>query len=317
MEKSRICRFLMNQVKSLMEGIEKEELWGFTRFERELTGLKYDLMLDDNKTYKSYHHDLWLYALCEDGIRVPITVSDMPEIRKFIPKNKYDFSDVYDFIRCNKKLIENYANEKTSYNIIYEIIKNLKASNVLTEDRSYIIPATLSPEETNLPVNIWVDQDKTYSRHAPRIKFRALKSSHNTREDPSMEINNPDRIHNLPKNRDISNNEINQIKDFVRKNKQSLLDLANKKIGLKDFKAKINKVGKETLNLKYINGFSVYKQGDKYNYLDLNGDVLLPYWVDKAQDFYYYGNGMLLAYIEKNGKGYYIDDKGKITNFNL
>ena len=90
--------------------------------------------------------------------------------------------------------------------------------------------ATLKANDSNLPVDICLDEGATYISHAPRIKFRASNEQRTTREFSSMLITNPPVIENFPKNSPIKTKDLNKIKQFVIDNLDLLLRLANGEI---------------------------------------------------------------------------------------
>ena len=101
---------------------------------------------------------------------------------------------------------------------------------------------TLKTKDSNLPVDIWLDEGGTYHGHAPRIKFKANNEQKTTREYSSMIISNPPIIENLPDNCPIRKKDLDKIKDFVIKNMELLLKLANNEIDyLTEFKPNIIK----------------------------------------------------------------------------
>ena len=128
MDKVSITRLLLNQMESL--SFEKDELWGFTRLTTEQTGLNYDIFVDDDKSYQSYHHNLWLYVECEKGVRIPITISRKPVVKKFISQNKYDLNEVTRFIKTNCNLLENLAKGQTTHEIFWEILRKIDGESI-------------------------------------------------------------------------------------------------------------------------------------------------------------------------------------------
>ena len=315
MNEVKMFRILMERLKRIP--FEKEELWQFTRLSKEITGLDYNIFIDDNKTYETYNHDLWLYVECKKGLKVPITISQTPIVKKFIPKNEFNLEKIYNFIRCNETLIKNYANGLINFNAFSNVIESLKKDNLLTEGHSWKIDSTLRGDETGLSTDIWVDENQTYQGHAPRIKFRHNKQKRFTREFASMEINDTDRIHNI-NGCELTRKELQQIKEFVKLNRQALLDLANNIIDINHFRRIMKIVGKqEEIDEvgKFVNGFAVIKRGNKYNYIDVYGNLLLDKFVDSATNFNLYNDNMLIATIKKDGKDFYIDDSGKTINF--
>lgn len=314
MTQTGIIRLLLSQVEGL--SFERDELWDFTRFTPKQTGLKYDIFLDSNKAYESYRHSMWLYVDCGEGVKYPITISKEPIIEKFVPKNQYHLNEVVSFIKDNYELIENYANRKTAYEFVLACIS--KSKDLINESSVNIYKSIINGKETGLSTDIWVDENQTYQGHAPRIKFRHNRKTRISRNFPSMEILNPDRIHNLPDDTTLSSKDIEDIKQFVRNNSELLLQLANKKITIEYFKKhmKLSNGKKFEMPVVYeeINGFRIVSLHNKFNFLTKKGQLLLKDYVDEAQPFFKYRDNQLIAYVVVNNKGYYIDDKGKVIN---
>ena len=313
MNNVKITRMLMEESKTLP--FENDELWGFTRLTPKLTDLNCDIFVDDDKTYENYNHDLWLYADF-NGFKIPITINEEPVIKKFVEPGKYKLNEVCRFITNNILFLTNYANGKIDKETFFDVLEMFRKSGTLLENRDYTILSTLSPKDTGLPSRIWVDENSLYLPHAPRIKFRAVKSNKNTNNDPSMEILNTDRIHNLPSKHDLSSKDIKKIKEFVKNNEKGLLDLANHRIDIKEF-TKTMKVSTKTQTtfqdvktFDTVYGITLCELNGKYNYILKNGDYLLPYFVDQASDFLLFDNRVLIAKIIDKGRKYYIDKNG-------
>jgi hypothetical protein len=90
--------------------------------------------------------------------------------------------------------------------------------------------STLRKEDTNLPVDVWVDEGATFQGHAPRLKFRASQEQRTTREFSSMLLTNPPKIENMPKNSPLRKKDIEKLESFVINNLELLLKLANGEI---------------------------------------------------------------------------------------
>jgi hypothetical protein len=99
--------------------------------------------------------------------------------------------------------------------------------------------SNLPKRRSGLTVNLWVDDNGSYKKgkHGKRIKFQ-LNNANNVQEtnmgvmtisdDPEVIINPKQKI-------EISQKEINAIKEFVIKHKSYLEDLADMKIDFGDF----------------------------------------------------------------------------------
>ena len=96
--------------------------------------------------------------------------------------------------------------------------------------------ATLHVKDSNLPMDIWLDEGATYRGHAPRLKFRASVEQHSTREYSSMLLTNPPTIENFPEKSPIKAKDIARLQKFVVDNLDLLLKLSNGEINfVEDF----------------------------------------------------------------------------------
>ena len=308
-------RNILEQAKNIHD--MDEELWEYIRIPKRRTKLKYDILIDNNEAYKSYDHPLWMYVEC-CGFRVPITIERNPRIMKFVERNEFDFSDVYEFINKNMFLLQRLADKQVETPIFFRLIKSVNESR-LHEKAALCEMATLHQSETKLPTLLWLDDDKLYEPHAPRIKFRADFQNKKTTNDPSMEIEHTDRIHNMPHNNNLSTSDIQHIQLFVKANQKALLALANKEIDFEEFRQQMVLVDingnvintNEIIIGKFVNGFAICKKGDKYNYIDENGSYIYnEFTLDYATNFNKYNNGLLIAYVKKDEKSFYIDSNG-------
>ena len=118
--------------------------------------------------------------------------------------------------------------------------ENLRENERLSE-----MGATLRKARSGLPVNMFLDDCSLYklSGHWKRVKFQPNKGNlADTRSMIPMSISdNPEILVKNPKLR-ITNKELDQIKAFVRMNKQLLLDMADQKIDFGDFLDKMKTV---------------------------------------------------------------------------
>lgn len=314
----KYIRLLIDNTKFIVT--ENYERMEYVRVSPKRTGLPYDIYIDNNMSYKTYNHELWMYVNC-DGIMIPITIDDKPKVKRFVYGLRYDLSMVYDFIRINKELLSNMANRKTNEHVFFHLLKRVNESHC--DDSSLINEmATLHMDVSHLPTTLWIDDDKTYLPHAPRVKFKT-DNSQNTRQYASMEINNPEKLHNFPKKSYLNSSDIEQIRAFVRVNRQILIDLCNKKIEFEDFKKMMKLVNRngeiitQDFNIgKFVNGFALYFENGKYNYIKPNGEMLFDETnLDYAQNFECYGEGILMAYVTKGDRSFYINENGEEVNF--
>ena len=129
MTDTEIMRVLIETAKATLNN---EELWSFTRLPQEKTGLPYEIFVDDNETYKVNNHDLWLYVKI-NGILIPVTISENPQIKKLIRGINIDFTPLFIFISANLELLTAYADDKvdalTFFNSLTPILSNKEFDN--------------------------------------------------------------------------------------------------------------------------------------------------------------------------------------------
>ena len=315
---NKYLRLLIDNTRFIIT--ENAESIEYVRISASRTGLPYDIYIDNSMSYKKHKHELWLYVNC-GGVKIPVTIEDRPKVKRFVYGYTCDLSRIYDFIRINKELLTNMANRKTNEHVFFHLLKNINEDVDL--ERGLISEmATLHTDISRLPTTLWLDDDMTYLPHAPRIKFR-MGDETTTRQYTSMEINDPDKLHNVPKRSILNAKQVEQIKSFVRVNRDILLDLCNNKIEFEEFKEKMKTVNSKgeilepNINIgKFINGFAIYCEDGKYNYIKANGELLFKTTdLDYAGNFDYYGEDILLAFVSKNGESFYINDHGEVVNF--
>lgn len=316
MESIKLLSLFIEHTKNFQH-IE-EELWEFIRIPKERTNLKYDIFVDNNEAYNTYNHQLWLYADC-GIIKVPITIEHRPKVLTFVKKNEFDFADVYVFIITNRILLEKLADKKIDSSIFFKLMKRVNES----QEQTNVVMcemATLHQNESKLPTLLWLDDDKLYEPHAPRVKFRADFQNKDTHHDSSMEIKDTDKIHNMPRNCNLSASQIKHISYFVNANREALLQLADKEIDFEHFKehmvlvnpnGEVVNASKTTIG-KFVNGFAICEKEGKYNYITEEGDYLYNDFVlDNATNFILYKDGVLVAYVTEGGRSFYINSNGE------
>lgn len=105
-----------------------------------------------------------------------------------------------------------------------------------TQSRFYEMGATLHKKDTGLPVNIWID-DMAWKQtgHWKRIKFQPDKGDRSdTRTFIPMSIEEEPQI-KVKKKISINSQEIEQIRQFVRINRDILEKYADQQITINDF----------------------------------------------------------------------------------
>lgn len=136
---------------------------------------------------------------------------------------------VFKFIQTNLKYLVALSNRRISQE---EFIKYIKKNISINESSQLNEMSLLRKTETNLPMDIWVDEGATFLGHAPRLKFRASNEQKTTREFSSMTLTDPPMVINLPDNTNLKSKEIDKLKLFVLANLDNLIKLANGEIDL-------------------------------------------------------------------------------------
>jgi hypothetical protein len=115
---------------------------------------------------------------------------------------------------------------------------------VETDSDDLMEMATLRKKRSGLPVNLYLDDSMSYKGggHGKRIKFQPDKGDRPiTRNMVPMSISDNPEILEKNVKISISNSDINKIKNFVKLNKDNLLDLSDMKIDFQDFLDRMKK----------------------------------------------------------------------------
>ena len=140
-----------------------------------------------------------------------------------------DIFAIQDFIVANLSNLIALANENVSQQMFVNQLRI--PSYVVAESRELLSEmATLRMKDSNLPMDVWLDEGATYIGHAPRLKFRASNDQRTTREFSSMLLTNPPIIENFPENSPLKKKDIEKLEKFVITNLELLLKLANGEI---------------------------------------------------------------------------------------
>lgn len=212
------------------------------------TGLNVDIFVDDGGSYLRHHHQLLLFV--RNGYDksvsefIPFSISEKPVILDESIDYQISYNDIFavqDFIAVNKSLLEQLADEEISQVSFLQSIR--VPSYVVTEGRVALMEmATLRMSDSNLPMDVWLDEGATFQGHAPRLKFRASNEQRTTREFSSMLLTDPPTIENMPSNSPLKKKDIDALKKFVVDNLEKLLQLANGEIDyVTDFLPNIKK----------------------------------------------------------------------------
>ena len=218
------------------------ELFGYTRLDTNRTGLNVTLMADSTRAYKIYGHMPLIFARngYDKSIKeyIPFLIAPQSKILDPTIDLNITYSDVFAieiFIRENFRGLRDLANEKIED---VEFIRSIKPfRRMLNESSSLIMEmGRLKPKDTNLPMDIWVDEEGLYNGHAPRIKFQASSDQTITRDFSTMTIANPPEIFNLPSKNTLRRKDRIKLERFVINNMENLLKLADGEIDIDAFK---------------------------------------------------------------------------------
>ena len=214
------------------------ELFEYVTLESGLTNLPIRCYVDEGGSYKRHHHPLWLYVA--NGYNhtpsvVPFSICGDPQPLFINPQtdkirlSREDVEKVKRFIKLNLQNLIDLGEEKIDFGRFCQqfVPIELEKDNLL----EYRV---LKPQQTNLPVNIWVDDGKTWEKsgHAPRIKIPYDASGKNTRTWSSIRIApTPQLMHDTL----LPSKVVRQILNFVQNNQQELLQVSNQEIDVNQF----------------------------------------------------------------------------------
>ena len=92
-------------------------------------------------------------------------------------------------------------------------------------------------ELTNLPCNIWIDESSSFKNqsHGPRIRFQNDHNIITINPNNSIEMEINGNLVDPPNNLELSNKEINQIRNYLYNNKYTILAVEYQVIGYDDY----------------------------------------------------------------------------------
>mgnify|MGYP006928560087 CR=1 FL=1 len=230
---------------------DEEFLENVTYLSPKDTGLSKGILVDCGENYKYYNHPLCLYVISDNNVDVfPVTISNTPHtIKDFIIP-----SDIISFIQNSCSILKKLADMEISGGEFFDYVDAYK--NTHQEFQLVGEMSRLSPQETGLPIWIYVDDTGSYmaSGHSNsyRYKFQQDRSAKNPKlwmpvQVPLMKIMSNDT---LPKC-NISQKDIDKVLVWGDLNKDLLLQLKDNKITGREFKnsmVKFNKNG-NTINV--------------------------------------------------------------------
>ena len=213
-----------------------DELMEFMWLRPQMTHLNVDIFVDDGQSYIRHKHELLLFV--RNGYDkhvnefIPFSVSQNPIVLDDVMDFNISYDDIFcvqDFILANLNSLQSLANRNISQ---FSFIQSIRIPSYALCERKEMLNemSTLRKEDTNLPVDVWVDEGATFQGHAPRLKFRASQEQRTTREFSSMLLTNPPKIENMPQNSPLRKKDIEKLESFVINNLELLLKLANGEI---------------------------------------------------------------------------------------
>jgi len=132
--------------------------WSFTRVDSKSTDLGVDIFVDDNQSYKNFHHPLWLCVNGEHG-QVAVIVSDRPCVLGSMRDADVTIAQIkkiQKFIIRNEDILKRLADGMITYKMFIGIIQQ---KSKLHEQ------ATLHPDDSHLPTVLWLDENRQYLPH--------------------------------------------------------------------------------------------------------------------------------------------------------
>lgn len=214
------------------------ELYEYATLESSQTNLPIRCYVDESGSYKRHHHPLWLYVA--NGYNhtpsvVPFSICGQQQPLFRNPKSdkirlsKEDVENVKQFIKLNLPSLIDLGEEKIDFDAFCKQLVPIEP-----EKDNLLEYRVLKPQQTNLPVNIWIDDGKTWEKsgHAPRIKIPYNASGTNTRTWSSVRIApTPQLMHDTL----LPSKVVRQILNFVQNNQQELLQVSNQEIDINQF----------------------------------------------------------------------------------
>lgn len=301
-----------------------EDYEDFTSLSMDYTKLPYDILVDSNMNYKRYNNILCLYIIWNDYL-YPISISSKPKqlFKSHIPY----VEKVFSFIKKNLYALIQYANRNLSSPQFYDLINETLNDDIFNVNEM----SGYSPQETGLPVWIWIDENQAFLKSGHngsyRLKFQQDENISDYRSWipvllPSLEIHKTDKIPNIK----IKQKCVNKVLQWAELNMDALMLLKDGKIKGNEFRDKYMKPleGVAVVNpqekLQYTKignqqyGFTIVKSlKGKYNFVNHEDKLLIHNWVDNVNHFINY-NGNVIASIQVNNEWFFINKDGKITN---
>ena len=227
-----------NNFKAYQEEVGyEEELYEFYRLSPNVTNVPVEIWFDDSQSYIRNNHPLWIYFRNGNPTEtlefIPVSVSNNPQILIQNPKIKISSNVIVrikQFVQRFKKELILVANDKIkNYEFERFVKKTIKGllESIICE------MAILKSSDTGLKTDLWIDTG-VMKQHGPRIKFKSSNEQKRSVDFSTMTISDNPEIYHLPKNTSLSNKDIEKIKNFVKYNKDKLLQLDKGEINYAD-----------------------------------------------------------------------------------
>lgn len=122
-----------------------------------------------------------------------------------------------------------------------------RSQQILDESEELFEMSNITKAHTRLPVNIWVDDfgiSRNVPHNSPRIKFQVDKAdkAHGPLIPISISKNPEILINNYKTYTNLNNYEIGQIKNFIIRNYDLLMQYWNQEINIDQFLQQVKKV---------------------------------------------------------------------------
>lgn len=296
---------------------------------KEIGDLVHVDILIDNGWMFSYSFELPLCILFRNSYDenvnrfIPLTVSDRPRQvgNATIKISRYHFLGLIRFIQIYKKQLIDYSNNKNIPRWHCDYFDPMLTKNLNEETKLLLEEPSLSKGETGLPMDIWIDDGKTYERggHWKRLKFNDGNGTH-TNGWAAMTIPDKKILHH----KEDRNTRV--LQKFYDINDKMINDVMDGKLPfdyLKHYLTKVDKHGNAITEPEtYIyhdagyNGYKIITNTNtgKFSIIDQNKNMITDKWFDSVNMFMNYGKHGLLSYCTDENNNYLMDVNGNIRN---
>ena len=319
---------------------EEEELVQMFPLSTATTGVGVDLFVDDQMLFSRYEHPMWLYfrnGKQGDGKPfevLPLSIKENPQVLKYdyvLRISEEEFYQICEFVRKNLRALGYMAIQHYNHQEFLKAVKPIRTRQEVFE------MATLLPEESNLPVSLWIDNTGAQygSPHngSLRIKFAPKKGSVHTRDMIPILVDktNPQIPQSVlktnPEARKVDKKILNEVRRFIMVNYEPLVQVLTQQIAYDDqFLYRIctsyDKDGNpiypklkdyEEMPGSYLGGKyqQVRSNLGSYNFIRQNGQLMDDYWFDKVESNIS-GEYNVLAYATIGARRFKIHNNGHV-----